>query len=290
VYGATLPETKAALAKFADWYKKGYIRPDFATLNSSAMFEDAYNGRTGMYTQQNWAGWQVGADMVKNQGQNTFFIPFNLPSEGGKKIMYPIKFPNSVYSVVNKNYDHPEVLIQLVNSYIHVLDEAMVDGSMKIDEVLPFNTNDMHHVTGPFKVHFQHYNDIKEVSTAIATGVPKFSTGNAYLFHSEIRKWIDKGDMVGLGRYIQMGMPWSSLVHALEHVDGKHLLFDKVWGVPPQAARDYGSTLDDLLIEGYTQIITGKQPVGYYDELIQNWRKAGGDTVTAEVNAMYGKK
>ena len=289
VYGATLPETKEALAKFAGWYKAGYIRPDFATLNSTAMFEDAYNGRTGMYTQQNWAGWQVGTDMVKNQGDNTFFMPFNIPSADGDKVMYPIKFPNSVYSVVNKNYDHPEVLPILVSSYVHVLDEAMVKGDMTIDEALPFATNNMHHVTGPFKVHFNHYNDIKEVSGAVATGVEKFSTGNAYQFYFEIRKWIDNGDFVGLGRYIQMGMPWSSLVNALEHVDNKHLLFDKMWGVPPQALRDYGTTLDDLLIEGYTKIITGAEPVGYFDELIVAWRKAGGDQVTAQVNEMYGK-
>jgi putative aldouronate transport system substrate-binding protein len=289
VYGATLPETKEALAQFAEWYKEGYIRPDFATLNSTAMFEDAYNGRTGMYTQQNWAGWQVGSDMFNNQGDNTFFMPFDLPSIDGKKVMYPIKFPNSVYSVVNKKYDNPEVLIQLISSYVHVLDEAMVKGDMTIDQALPFATNNMHHVTGPFKVHFNHYNDIKEVSGAVATGVEKFSTGNAYQFYFEIRKWIDNGDLVGLGRYIQMGMPWSSLVHAIEHVDNDHELWGKMWGVPPQSLRDYGSTLDDLLIEGYTHIITGTQDIGYFDELIESWKKAGGDQVTAQVNEMYGK-
>jgi putative aldouronate transport system substrate-binding protein len=62
-----------------------------------------------------------------------------------------------------------------------------------------------------------------------------------------------------------------------------------MWGVPPQSLRDYGSTLDDLLIEGYTHIITGTQDIGYFDELIESWKKAGGDQVTAQVNEMYGK-
>ena len=289
VYGATLPETKEALAQFAEWYREGYIRSDFATLNRPAMREDGLNGRTGLYSEQNWAGWYFGDAMINNQGDNTFFVPFNLPSIDGEKVMYPIKFPNSVYSVVNKNYDHPEVLVQLINSYVHVLDEAMVEGDMTIDEALPFATNNMHHVTGPFKVHFNHYNDIKEVSGAVATGVEKFSTGNAYQFYFEIRKWIDNGDLVGLGRYIQMGMPWSSLVNALEHVDNDHELWDKMWGVPPQSLRDFGSTLDDLLIEGYAKIVTGNEDINYYDELIESWRKAGGDQVTAEVNEAYGK-
>lgn len=290
VYGATLPETRDALAQWAEWYEEGFIRPDFATLTTSAMLEDAYNGRAGIYSQQNWAGWQVGADMIRNQGDETYFIPFDLPSVDGGKVMYPIQFPNNVYSVVRDGYEHPEVLVKLVNTYVHVLDEAMVQGTMEIDEVLPFNTNDMHHITGPFKVHFNHYRDVSEVSTAVATGEEIFNSGNAYLFYNEIRKWLDNQDLVGLGRYIQMGEPWSSLVLALDHVDNEHLLFTKMWGAPPQAVRDYGSTLDDLLVEGYAKIITGTEPVSYYDTLIEEWRRAGGDQVTAAVNQMYGDR
>jgi putative aldouronate transport system substrate-binding protein len=180
--------------------------------------------------------------------------------------------------------------VKLVNDYIYVLDESIAAGGMTIDQVLPFNTNDMHHVTGPFKVEFAHYRDIQEVSTAVKTGVAKFSSGNGTLFYNEIRKYLDKKDLVGFGRWIQMGDAESSLVHALKHVDNKQLLFTKMWGVAPQELRQAGSTLDDLLLEGYTKIITGVEPIAYYDTLIQNWRKAGGDTVPAAVNKTYGKK
>ena len=49
-----------------------------------------------------------------------------------------------------------------------------------------------------------------------------------------------------------------------------------------------GTTLDDILTEGFTKIITGEVPVDYFDTLVEEWRTAGGDTATKEVNEMYG--
>lgn len=288
VYGATLPEMKTMLAKFAEWYKEGYIREDFAMLENQAMFEDAYNGKVGTYFQHNWAGWQVGKDMVTNQNPDAYFISMPMPCIDNDKVYYSIEFPNTNNNVSSAKNKHPEVLITLINNYIHVLDDSINEGTMTVDEVLPFNTNDMHHVTGPAKVMFQHYNDIKEVSTAIKTGNEKFSTGNAYLFYNEIMKYINNGDLSSLGRYIQMGFDKASLVRAIEHIDGDHLMKSELWGLQPQALLDYGSTLDDILTEGYTQIIMGIEPVDYYDTLIEKWSSAGGAEVTAAVNAMYG--
>lgn len=51
----------------------------------------------------------------------------------------------------------------------------------------------------------------------------------------------------------------------------------------------YGTTLDDLLTEGFTKIIMGTESIDYFDVLVQNWRAAGGDEATKAVNEAYGK-
>jgi putative aldouronate transport system substrate-binding protein len=56
----------------------------------------------------------------------------------------------------------------------------------------------------------------------------------------------------------------------------------------PEEVTRYGSTLDDLLLEGFTLIILGQQPVSYFDTLVRNWYAAGGQEVTDAVNRMYG--
>ena len=37
-------------------------------------------------------------------------------------------------------------------------------------------------------------------------------------------------------------------------------------------------------------IIMGNESVDYFDTLVENWKAAGGDAVTAAVNEMYGNK
>ena len=85
-----------------------------------------------------------------------------------------------------------------------------------------------------------------------------------------------------------MGYAQSSLARAIGHVDNEQILKDKIWGATPQAVIDYGSTLNDLLVQGYTKIIMGVEPIDYYDTLIAEWKTAGGDAATASVNEMYG--
>ncbi|MGN1069924.1 MAG: extracellular solute-binding protein [Candidatus Fimadaptatus sp.] len=290
VYGSTLQETKDALRQWADWYAAGYVRPDFGTLDNAAMLEDAYKGNTGFYCQQNWAGWSVGKDMIENLGEGTYMTAHDLPSVDDKPVMFPIAFPNSVYNVVNANYDHPEVLMKLTSCYIDVLNDSVSNGTMTIEEALPFGSNDMHHVTGPFKVEFTSYNDTKEVCNALTTGDETFSTGYAYIYYNEARKWPENGDLTSLGRYLQMGYDGASLVRSTRYVDNEQLIKSKLWGAQPQAMLDYGTTLDDLLVEGFTQIIMGVESIDYFDALIESWYMAGGEQVTAAVNEMYGNK
>jgi putative aldouronate transport system substrate-binding protein len=38
------------------------------------------------------------------------------------------------------------------------------------------------------------------------------------------------------------------------------------------------------------QIITGAQPLSYFDEFVTQWRRLGGDIITAEVNAAVGRR
>jgi putative aldouronate transport system substrate-binding protein len=50
------------------------------------------------------------------------------------------------------------------------------------------------------------------------------------------------------------------------------------------ASIDYGTELNKLETEAYTDIITGRQPVSYFDTFVQNWKAGGGDILTREAN------
>lgn len=290
VYSTINPAMKEVLAKWAEWYKEGLLRSDFAVIDSTVTYEDAYNSKVGLTFFYQWGGWIFGQDMIKNQGENSYFIPFDFPADiNGNDVKYPITFSNGGYNVCRKGYEHPEVLIKLIDSYYWLFEESILEGSMTLEDCMPFNTNEMQHVSGPFKVEFASYNGAKRVNKALVTGVEDFASGNEIICYNECRAWLDNGDTTGIGRYLQQG-PHGSVTYGCKHVDNNQLAKDAIWGPKPQIAYDYGSALDTILAEGFTLIIMGEEPVDYFDTIVENWKTAGGNEVTDAVNAMYGNK
>ena len=76
---------------------------------------------------------------------------------------------------------------------------------------------------------------------------------------------------------------------AVNILNEKRYQLNAIWGLTPDEMDTYGSTLDDILTEGFTKIIIGDEDVSYFDELVSNWRTAGGDTVIEAVNKMYAE-
>lgn len=61
-----------------------------------------------------------------------------------------------------------------------------------------------------------------------------------------------------------------------------------MWGPATETLLSAGSTLDDILTEGFTKIIVGEESIDYFDTLVDNWAKAGGTKATEEINETYG--
>ena len=61
-----------------------------------------------------------------------------------------------------------------------------------------------------------------------------------------------------------------------------------MWGPQTETLLSAGSTLDDILIEGFTKIIVGEESIDYFDTLVADWENAGGAKATEEINETYG--
>ena len=115
------------------------------------------------------------------------------------------------------------------------------------------------------------------------------------LAHTEL----DRG-MEGLGTW------WSFVDGSVEFLNlknAKNLMFvDKFlseWttlyyqNAVPQTLPSgtlYWTECDKILNEGYIAIITGEKPIDYFDEMVQSWYNAGGQTLTDEANEIYHQK
>jgi putative aldouronate transport system substrate-binding protein len=294
VYGSVQPEMKTALAAFADWYKRGLLNPAFAEEDNAQITKDISAGLYGAYPGENWSGsWS--ADLVQLEGNKAYFEPFGLPSVDNKPVLYPVKFPSDGNYLVKKGSKVADAMIQCVNLYTflqadarkyNVLTKEMQDLYQASEHVLPFGTS------------FAVYDPYFETQEYKRTGDESVLRSAAIFMDGIVmaREWLQTGKvapentglmLMRLGQFY--GNPRSAFGYNTAIFDRGGYLYSKLWGTTPLEVTRYGSTLDDLLLEGFTLIILGQQPVSYFDTLVRNWYSAGGQEVTDAINKAYRK-
>jgi putative aldouronate transport system substrate-binding protein len=290
VYGSVQPEMKTALTAFNDWYKRGLINPNFATEDGDTVKADVINGKYGAQPFPQWWGWYVGGDVVNNNNKNAYFEPYQLPSVDSKPVLYPLQFPNYSTIVVRKGYKHADAVMKILNLYMF-----MIGTNKALDTIITqqeFYFYDEMETVMPFRFmpptyDYKNVEDVQEFKKNGDYSVFRGS-GQAEKSRSAIQ-FLETGDASGgaLGGFLQVYADRSAYGIAKGIVDRDEFIRSKMWGLIPEDVNRYGSTLDDLLLEGFTLIILGRQPVSYFDTLVRNWYAAGGQEMTDAVNAMY---
>ena len=133
------------------------------------------------------------------------------------------------------------------------------------------------------------YNDYVKVKEALDKRDPSIltSTGQLGKYNSCI-DFMENGTPTAVGDYLQQGAERSAYSIAKPILDEGRYIKNKVWAITPETLLNTGSTLEDILCEGFTKIIMGEEPIDYFDTVVENWKAAGGDQATIEVNEMYG--
>ncbi|HEL1811221.1 TPA: extracellular solute-binding protein [Streptococcus suis] len=292
-YGSIQPKMKEVLKAYRDWYKAGVLNPNFTTQNQDKMFQELINGNTGVVTFAQWLGYFPGPDIIRNLGPDALFEPYAIPSATGEPVRGNMTFANSGYVVVNKNTKNPEAVFKLINFWAYMLDDAAGKETPEfINSLFSYNYPDLafYKVINPDT----DYDQYVQLSTALADyqagkEVDLEALGKNVSKYNNFIKWMDEKDPTAVGDWLQQGNSKSAYGIAKGLLDNEQYVKDKLWGAQPPTLVQSGSTLDDILNEGFTKIITGEKEVDYFDEVVKQWKKAGGDVATEEVNAQYGK-
>lgn len=290
VYGSVQPEMKDALAEWAEWYKSGIIDPEFAIKDFSAMNADIVAGKVGMQPYYQWWGYNPGVDAISNLGKEAIFYPYLIPTTDGKEAQQSVFFANSNYIVVKKGFKHPEAVIKLLNDYAYIVDEGV--GKESTETLSALLDNDMAHVVGALRVLNPNsdYEQYEAVSAALVSNeTDGLTTAGMWQKYKNSSEFITNATPGAVGDYLQQGAPKAAYSQAKKILDSGNYIKTALWGASPEALTSYGTTLDDILTEGFTKIIMGTESIDYFDTVVQNWRTAGGDAATEAVNAAYGK-
>jgi len=296
MYGSIMPEMRLALEKFADWYRRGYLRRDFTSIDEREIINDIASNRLGVHIWGNWAGWSY-VEIVRALGMNAYLAPYEIPSATGKPHIFPIPIDNTEYIVVNKNCRNPAAVLKCISYHAWVCMEATLQGALTDEQVERYLLRgEGRHDVRTLALNDPYGNGPVMVEWAHKVGLNNYQitepplTAEWLAQYEQAAPWWRNNSPEGYGRWIQQYNPQSSSWVNLKVINEGRYVPTRMTGSLPDDALVYGTTLDDLLTEGFTKIIVGQEPLSYFDRLIAEWRASGGDVVTAAVNREYNKK
>lgn len=288
VYGSVQNEMKAAVEAMAKWYKEGIISKDFTVTDFAKMNQAVVAGKVGVQPYQQWWGYTPGSDVVANLGTDAIFTPYEIPSAIGKPVVQPFEFATKDYIVISKSCKDPAAAIKLVNYYSEVMDSK--PGEYADDFLKAHNDNQMANIVGPFRIFNpdSEYSMYDEVNNAVkARDDSKITSRSGRSKYLNSIDYIDNKTPASVGDYLQQGSDKAAYGISKKILDDKNFYITELRGINPDTLNKAGSTLNDILKEGFTKIIIGDKPISYFDTLVKNWQDAGGKKATEEMNKLY---
>lgn len=287
VIGAVEPEMKEALTYLQKWYRDGIIDPEFITGENKGGYKHLshafINSKIGMTSMGNYYHWiQEGDYQVLNEDgeevpiEASFNVDELLKKNPAAKIVFgpPVIGPDGHSG--SKAYN-------LLMSFMAIGADA-VNEPGKLEQILEIlndvsaNPDPVEQIKMEYGLPGKHWDWSDEISGEFHLLSPYQSMDNyTNLIGSSI-------GMTVPGSRPDRREQWAASVGLEEH--GIYNLME----VATPSLIQYTSELIRMRDKAYTAIITGDQPVEYFDTFVSEFMDAGGKQILHEANAWYSEQ
>ncbi|MFC3801426.1 extracellular solute-binding protein [Cohnella sp. GCM10012308] len=279
VYGSIQPEVKTALAELQKMYKEGLIDREFGVKDSEKLIQAVNSGKLGLFYGPMWVPLVFGEG--RKLDPNMDWKPLPLPSVDSEPSKPQTVFNITQYYAVRKGSEHPEAVVKMLNAFHNSWDPAKYPAT-----------------------EISQNGDVQKWAYALVTGANPTQNLDAY---KRVKEAIEKqdeslldpkapgqpviykaindfkaGDQSGWGytRVFDVGGA-QEIINQYNENDG--LKLTEFIASPTEAMVEKQPTLQKLELETFTKIVMGGASVDSFDDFVANWKKLGGDAITAEV-------
>ncbi|MFD0961029.1 extracellular solute-binding protein [Paenibacillus chungangensis] len=281
VYGSIQPEMKAALEKLSLLYKDGVIDREFTVKDWNKLAEDVAADRLGLaYGNVSHGGFIQKTN--KNNNPDAEWKVYPIVSVDGSPVNPQLSDTANNFYVVKKGANHPEAMIQLANIYLEHYyltsyapepnpfisrDEGIFPGKYHPVQIDPLNVN---------------LDAFRQVQDALAKQDGSHLGFPANVHYDRLKKYAE-GDMEMWFATIVFGAEGSYSV--IDYYDNNKLgLYNAFQGAATPTMSEKMASLKKFQDETFTKIIMGEASISDFDTFVDEWKKLGGDQITAEVN------
>lgn len=277
IYGSLTDETKDALACLRDLYERGIIDQNFALRAPNNLRDLVIDGKCGAFFGLWWTPNNPLMDEY-DRDEESDWEPYYLTAGIQNKRNTYSTFRDNKYVVVRKGYEHPEIVMKIIN----VLFDYTRYEAKDAEEVNSYFALNVDPTARPLVINV----DYNEATYKVTENIRRALAGE--MQESDLSA-IEKSYYDACRNYIEGDAStvedWAAYKSRISAVG---LLVDGAYKPP---ARKYlgnvdgeiPQTLQTLERNAFIQIIMGRQPLDYFDTFVEDWYAQGGESLTEKV-------
>ncbi len=294
VYGSVQPEARDGLEFFAQLYAEGLLDKEWATKDYTA---SVGAGNCGILTGPWWIGaWPLNNTKINNPDAE--WEPLWIKHEDGAfHGLTPDATTENRYYLCRAGYEHPEVLIKMMNLAAEQQNLYNIEKYDTFDAVIPSDVLNHYYSIGfyrldwgawPLSLKIRYSDQLSRMGVVWNDLVEEVKAGKdipAFAMESFDGKLIV--DYMNGVDNSDGGMHVYTKLLALNLIKDNQpdAIMKTLYNPAPTDTMELAwTTLTDLESQVYTKIIMGEEPIEAFDQFVADWYAQGGEMITEEVN------
>lgn len=281
VYGSVEPEAKNALSHLNKLYTEGILDSNFLLRTNNNIIELIENGECGSFFGPWWAPNNPLMSAIEKNPEADW-VPYLISTDESGVTEYATQDPSYKFIVVRKGYEYPEIVMKQVSV---MFDKIRYEDS-ETDEFKNYFQMNVDPTARPLAINVDYnnalsicYNEINEVLTGKRDANSLKLLERSY--YESCKAYLDDKDSASTDEWAAYS---SRIVACSLFADNTSVNAVKSYffGTTKTMETDWWK-LKNKENQAFLKIITGEEPIDYFDTFVREWNEQGGLKITQEV-------
>lgn len=283
VYGSIQPETKKALEYLHEMYQDGTLDNDFLFRDSENITELIESGRCGAFFGPWWSPNYPLMEAI-SKDSDADWRPYLISTDSDGDTSFASQNPNGRFVVVRKGFAHPEIVMKIVSA----LFDFMPYGDESTKELESYYSDNVDVTANPLGINVDFKNSLSTCYNHLQ-GVLSLGEDESDLtvlegsYYKACQDYLKENNRRQKVNPKNWAVYTSRIVAAHRISDERVREVKSVYFSETKTMRNSWWQLNELEKKAFISIVTGDEPLSYFDEFVREWMSEGGNNITQEV-------
>lgn len=286
-YGGVQPQTKEALAKAREWYERGILDKQFLMRTNNNIAYAIIEGKCGAFFGPWWAPNNPLMEAIQ-ENPEAEWQPYLLTNTEDGKTRYAQQNASTQYVVVRKGYEHPEVIMKMVS----VLFDYVRYTDINNEDFIHYYQWNVDPTARPIYINVDYSDALNRCYNDLSSALKgEREVDSMELLEQSFYQHCAKYESDPENASIDQWAAYTSRITAckiLLEADTEEI--KTYYFAETDTMRSVWWKLKEMQKETYLEIITGQEPLDYFDTFVEQWYDTGGREIIEEVNAKYKER